>query len=94
MHARTFRFDAFHTAVRKPRSPLLRVLFGVIGLVLLVLLLFFGLFVGVAMLAVGLVWRMLQRRAPRNVGPAHSHDDRIVDAEYRVIDRPELPAPR
>ena len=69
-------------------------LFGVIGLVLLVLLLFFGLFVGVTMLAVGLVWRMLQRRAPHNVGPTHSHDDRIVDAEYRVIDRPELPAPR
>ena len=94
MHARAFRFDSFGNAPRKPRSSLLRVLLGVIGLVLLSLLLFFGLFVGLAMLATGLAWRMLQRNRRHGGDAAHSGDGHIVDAEYRVIDRPELPAPR
>lgn len=91
MHARAFRFDAFHHAPRKPRSPVLRVLFGLVGLALLALLLFFGLFVGLAMLAAGLGWRMLHRR---NARTADRNDGQVVDAEYRVIERSELPAPR
>ena len=94
MHARAFRFDAFHHAPRKPRSPVLRALFGLVGLALLALLVFFGLFVGAAMLAVGLGWRMLHRRNAKDGRHAGGGDGRVVDAEYRVIDRPELPAPR
>ena len=89
MQARAFRFDSFRFSPRKPRSPLLRVLFSLVGLALLV---FFGLFVGAAMLVIGLAWRLLARRSPQ-AGTA-TGDGRIVDAEYRVIERPELPAPR
>lgn len=94
MHARAFRFDSFGNVARKPRSPLLRVLFGVVGLVLLSLLLFFGLFVGLAMLATGLAWRLLHRSQRHRSEAARTGDGHIVDAEYRVIDRPQLPAPR
>lgn len=94
MHARAFRFDAFHHAPRKPRSPLLRVLFGLIGLALLTLLVFFGLFVGAAMLVAGLAWRLLRRRDTHGAGHTGGNPAQVVDAEYRVIERPELPAPR
>ena len=67
-------------------------LLGLLGVVLLAVLVFFGLFVGAAMLVIGLAWRLLARRSPQ-AGTA-TGDGRIVDAEYRVIERPELPAPR
>ena len=89
MQARAFRFDSFRFTPRKPRSPLLRVLFSLVGLALLV---FFGLFVGAAMLVIGLAWRLLARRSPQ--AGAATGDGRIVDAEFRVVERPELPAPR
>ena len=100
MHARSFRFDSSHlhgrlhglfAAPRKPRTPALRVLFGLVGVVLLALLVFFGLFVGAAMLTAGLAWRLLRRRGGQE--PA-VRSDRIVDAEYRVVDKPRLPTPR
>ena len=93
MHARSFRFDSVHLnaflSPRKPRMPLLRAVLGVVGLVLLAVLVFFGLFVGAAMLAVGLAWRLLRRSPARASTPAQ-----VVDAEYRVVRKPELPAPR
>ena len=55
-------------------------------------LVFFGLFVGAAMLVIGLAWRMLARRNPQAATAAG--DGHIVDAEFRVVERPELPAPR
>lgn len=94
MQARAFRFNSFPHAPRKPRSPLLRILFGLVGLALLTLLVFFGVFVGAAMLAAGLAWRMVRRREVRPGLHPQGDDERIVDAEYRVIDRPRLPAPR
>lgn len=91
MQARAFRFDAFRTTPRKPRSPLLRVLFGLLGLAVLALLVFFGLFVGAAMLVAGLAWRLLQgRKGTAQAGVADGH---IVDAEYRVVERQRLPTP-
>ena len=94
MHARSFRFDSLHLhglfSPRKPRTPALRVLFGVVGLLLLALLVFFGLFIGAAMLTAGLAWRLLRRREPRRDAAARA----VVDAEYRVVAKPELPAPR
>jgi hypothetical protein len=81
------RFDASQFgalfAPRKPRHPLLRLAVGLLGLALLVVLLVVGVVVGTAMLAVGLARRMLSRRdAPQ----ARRH--RVVDAEYRVVDKP------
>ena len=56
MHARSFRFDTtqlhgLFAAPRKPRMPLLRVALGLVGLALLAVLVFFGVFIGAAMLA-------------------------------------------
>ena len=95
MHARSFRFDSYHLhglfSPRKPRTPALRVLFGLVGLVLLALLVFFGLFVGAAMLTAGLAWRLLRRRGGQ---ASKVRDERVVDAEYRVVGKQRLPTPR
>ncbi|AKC86188.1 hypothetical protein [Pseudoxanthomonas suwonensis] len=98
MHARSFRFDpaqlhgrlhGLFVSPRKPRTPLLRVLLGLVGLVLLAVLVFFGLFIGAAMLAAGLAWRLLRKREARPAAP-----DNVVEAEYRVLRKPELPSQR
>lgn len=81
------RFDASQLgamfAPRKPRHPLARVAVGLLGLALLAVLLVVGVVVGTAMLALGLVRRLLVRRPAR---PARQGT--VVDAEYRVVDRP------
>mgnify|MGYP003576928407 CR=1 FL=1 len=94
MHARSFRFDTtqlhgLFAAPRKPRTPLLRVALGLVGLVLLAMLVFFGLFIGAAMLAAGVAWRLLRKPSSRKGAPGP-----VVDAEYRVVRKPELPTPR
>lgn len=94
MHARSFRFDSSQLhglfSPRKPRTPLLRVAMGLIGLALLALLVFFGLFIGAAMLAIGVAWRLLRKQTVRK-NPAAGQ---VMDAEYRVLRKPELPTPR
>lgn len=66
-------------APRKPRHPLLRVLLGVVGVLVLAALLVVGVFVGLAMLAGGMLVRLLRQRGK----PVASN--RVVDAEYRVV---------
>ncbi len=70
---------------RKPRHRLLRFVLGLVGLALVVMLVMFGVVVGTTMLAVGLVYKLLVRRA-RPV----ARDPRIVDGEYRVVAKPLL----
>ncbi|WP_374013222.1 hypothetical protein [Pseudoxanthomonas koreensis] len=89
MRFRPFRFD---TAVlgslfapRKPRSPLLRLALGVVGLGLLALLVFFSVFVGAAMIAAGLAWKLLR-------GHRQPARGQTMDAEYRVLRKPVLPS--
>jgi UPF0716 family protein affecting phage T7 exclusion len=80
-----FDFNVF--APRKPRHPLVRLAFGLLGLGLLLLLVFFSVFVGIAMLAAGVLYRVLRPRAkpvPR--------DARIVDGEFRVVGKAALPS--
>ena len=89
MQARAFRFDSFRFSPRKPRSPLLRVLFSLVGLALLALLVFFGLFVGAAMLAFGLL-----RRAWRPQAKVRASQADVLDGEYRVVNKPGQPALR
>ncbi|MCA1714036.1 MAG: hypothetical protein LC715_02540 [Gammaproteobacteria bacterium] len=76
-------------APRKPRHPLLRFALGLIGLGLLALLLVFGVFIGAAMVAAGLLYRLWQQR-----GKPIAHDrpqvKGYVDGEYRVIAKPGL----
>ncbi|HET6395396.1 MAG TPA: hypothetical protein VFF91_00980 [Pseudoxanthomonas sp.] len=95
MQFRSFRFDtaSLHTlfAPRKPRAPLLRLALGLVGLALLAVLVFVSVFVGAAMVAGGLAWKLLRNRganAPARAGA------RVVDAEYRVLRKPALPASR
>lgn len=89
MSAFHFRFDrhAFRAgfAPRKPRHPLLRLGLGLLGLGVLLVLVFFSVFVGVAMLAVGLLYRLLKPRGQPLARPA-----RVLDGEFRVIGKPVL----
>lgn len=70
-------------APRRPRHPLAKLAVGLLGLVLLALLLVVGVVVGTAMLALGLARRVLAKR-PAAQAPRGS----VVDAEYRVVDKP------
>lgn len=87
------RFDArdFQSRVRsafeprKPRHRLLRFGLGLVGLALVVMLVMAGLMIGATMLAAGLVYKLFARR-----GKPVARDPRILDAEYRVVDKPRL----
>lgn len=92
---RNFRFASFF-APRRPRHPMLRIALGLVGVGLLLALLFLGVFVGVAMLAVGMLWRLWKQRgkpiarAPR----ASSIDGHVLDGSFRVIGKAQLPLAR
>ena len=66
MSALHFRFDPVfrdaRSAPRRRRSSLLRIAAGILGVALLALLVFFSVFVGAAMLAMGLVYRLWKHR--------------------------------
>ena len=95
MSVHAFRFDSTRLrnafAPRKPRRPLLRVALGLLGVGLLVVLVFFSVFVGAAMIAGGLLYRLFRQRGKPMAG-----DPRIVDAEYDVVRKatPALPHSR
>ena len=75
-------------AARKPRNGLLRLVLGVIGLGLLAVLVVCGLLIGAAMLAAGVVYKLVQGRGTLGSRPTDPH---VVDAEYRVVAKPLLP---
>lgn len=83
------RFDAtgFGAVLspRKPRNPLLRIMFGLLGLALLAVLLVVAVFVGAVMIVAGLLGRLWLGRAKPAAGA------RVVDAEYRVVRKSALP---
>ena len=85
------RFDASGLGAamspRRPRNPLLKLAIGLVGICVLALLVVVGLFVGAAMLTVGLLRRLLSK-------PATAGRDRVIDADYRVVRKPALPAAR
>jgi len=93
MFSKTFRFDFPHLrglfAPRKPRRPLLRLALGLVGVALLCLLVVAGLFIGAAMIAGGLLFKLLRQRS--RPGAA---DPRVVEGEYRVLRKPALPLSR
>lgn len=98
MFAHVFRFDTsrLHAAFapRKPRHPLARLAIGLLGLGVLVVLVFFSVFVGIGMLAVGLVYRLLRQRKPalRGGNPESAQRSRVVDGEYRIVGKTVLPS--
>ncbi len=75
MFNRASAFNQFRTlfAPRKPRHPLVRVAVGLLGLAILAAMVFIGVFVGAAMILVGLAWKLLASRKP---GAASGGPDR------------------
>lgn len=90
MYARPFPFNAFRNAFapRKPRHPLLRLGIGLVGLALLAVLVFFSVFVGAAMIAGGLLYKLLRQRGK----PVAR--DRAMEGEYQVVRKAVLPLSR
>lgn len=86
-------FNQFRTlfAPRKPRHPLVRIAVGLLGLAILAAMVFIGVFVGAAMILVGLAWKLL---ASRKSAPGRPLDPNVVEGEYRVVRKPALPASR
>ncbi|MGN6112573.1 MAG: hypothetical protein ACTHOC_06140 [Luteimonas sp.] len=92
MSALHFRFDrqAFFRAAQFPprhrRHPLLRLLMGLLGLALLAVLVAASVFVGAAMLTVGLVARLLRPRGATRAPAQDTAQGHVVDAEYTIVD--------
>ncbi|MBH1839801.1 hypothetical protein I5W21_09055 [Stenotrophomonas maltophilia] len=93
MFNRASAFNQFRTlfAPRKPRHPLVRVAVGLLGLAILAAMVFIGVFVGAAMIMVGLAWKLLASRKPVAARPV---DPTVVEGEYRVVRKPVLPVSR
>ena len=82
------RFATFG-APRRPRHPFLRLALGLVGVALLVALLFVSVFVGIAMLGAGMLWRLWkQRNRPLSVRGA------AIDGDFRVVGKAHLPLAR
>ncbi|TNJ33750.1 hypothetical protein [Arenimonas terrae] len=78
-----FRFQRlFSYCPSKPRSPLLRVLVGLLGLCLLVLLVVFGLVIGLGMLLFAAARRLL-----RPGRPAPRAQEGVIEGEYTLVDK-------
>jgi len=88
-------FDQF-TAPRRPRHPMLRIVVGLVGVGLLLALLFVSVFVGLAMLAAGMLLRSWKQRAKPIAGSARgrSVDGRTLDGTFRVVGKAHLPLAR
>ena len=71
----------------KPRSSLMRLLFGMLGLLLLAFLLVFGVFIGVAMLLFAAARRLLRSRRPAAVVNQASQSSDVIDAEFHVVNK-------
>ncbi len=89
MHAYFFDTSRLRNAFapRKPRHPLVRVALGLLGVCVLLVLVFASVFVGVAMLAAGVLLRLWKQR-----GKPVARDRRIVDGEFRVVGKTALPS--
>lgn len=82
-----FRFDPFK-APRRPRHRVMRMVLGGIGVALLLGVLFVSVFVGIAMLAVGLLVRLWKQRN-KPVAPGAP-----IPGDYRVLPKADLPQAR
>lgn len=94
MFTRASAFNQFRTlfAPRKPRHPLVRVAVGLLGLAILAAMVFIGVFVGAAMILIGLAWKLLASR--KAVATRRAADANVVEGEYRVVRKSALPMSR
>lgn len=97
MFVHAFRFDQFNarmrntfSAPRKPRHRVLRVVLGLVGVAVLAVLVMFGLFVGAAMIATGLLFKLWKQRG-KPLANGSARDARVLDGEFRVVDSVSLP---
>ena len=77
-----FIHRAFTYCPGKPRNPLLRLLIGMLGLALLVVLVVVGLFVGLCMLLFAAVRRLMRSGQASAIKP-----ENVLDGEYTVIQK-------
>ncbi len=77
-----FIHRAFTYCPGKPRNPLLRLLIGLLGLALLLVLVVVGLFVGLGMLLFTAARRLMR---PRHGAPAAAED--ALEGEYTVVQK-------
>ena len=87
---RSFRFASFN-APRRPRHPMLRIALGLLGVAVLLALLFLGVFVGIAMLAVGMLYRLWKQRGKPIARTTRASS---IDGDFRVVGKPQLPLAR
>jgi hypothetical protein len=79
----TFRFQRFFSyCPSKPRNPLLRILVGMLGLALLVLLVAVGLVVGLGMLLFAAVRRLMRPTAAKA-----RNDAGVIEGEFVHVDK-------
>jgi len=71
----------------RPRNPLLRIGFALLGVALLVVLLVGGVFVGLGMLAFRAAQRLRRARHAKGTGE-------VLEAEYRVVTPRAVPQAR
>mgnify|MGYP006384911727 FL=1 len=84
------RFTTFG-APRRPRHPFLRLALGLVGVALLLVLLFVSVFVGIAMLAVGMLYRLWKHRRTPMAARARDIDGHALDGTFRVVGKAQLP---
>ena len=81
----TFRFQRlFSYCPSKPRNPLLRILVGVLGLAVLVLLVAFGLVIGLGMLLFAAA-----RRLSRPTAKATRASEGVIEGEFVHVAKAE-----
>ena len=76
-----FIHRVFTYSPSKPRDPLMRLLVGLLGMVLMLVLVVVGLFVGLGMLVFAAV-RRLFRTSPRQAATSEA-----LDGEYTVVEK-------
>ncbi|MBP6596604.1 MAG: hypothetical protein KA196_03745 [Arenimonas sp.] len=79
----TFRFQRFFSyCPSKPRHPVVRLLVGMLGLALLLLLVVFGVFIGLGMLLFAAARRLL-----RPTAQAPRAQDGAIEGEYVQVNK-------
>lgn len=84
------RFDPF-AAPRRPRHRILRIVLGIAGVGLLLALLFVSVFIGIAMLAAGMLWRLWKTRGKPLARPTRANS---INGDFRVVGKAQLPLAR
>jgi hypothetical protein len=73
----------------RPRNPLLRLIGGVLGLVVVLGLVALGLFAFIAMFAVGAVWYLIHlfraKRPPASRPKSPADENGVIDGEFTVV---------